>query len=258
MLDPYGYDADAARYIEAVERADGQRLELAVRLAINALVTGCKTDGIWFAITSAHLFLGARTLAGAFVPLVGPALTNSNFVSTDYARGGSAPGLKGDGSTKRITLGRNASLEPRDDFSFGVYVSEGVTISGQVWSHAGGGTAGASLLQLYNSSISRRVDMASRNVSSVVAASSLPSQVGLFGASRTGSASFVANVLGTISTQALTSQSPATGSTGLFARSDNIGFSNPRLAFACHGRALDTSLLKARVDALVSSVASIT
>jgi hypothetical protein len=51
FINPYRfgvtYDADAAVYIAAVEAADGQALETAVKDAINAFVVGCKTDGTW-------------------------------------------------------------------------------------------------------------------------------------------------------------------------------------------------------------------
>ena len=67
------YDPDAAAYIAAVEAADGQALETGVKDAINAFVLGCKADGIWNAIKASCILAGARTLAGALVPLVGAA-----------------------------------------------------------------------------------------------------------------------------------------------------------------------------------------
>ena len=73
------YDPDAQSYITAVEAADGQALEVGVRDAINAFVVGCKSDGIWAAIKAACIMAGARTLAGALVPLVGTAPTNNNL-----------------------------------------------------------------------------------------------------------------------------------------------------------------------------------
>lgn len=73
------FDPDAAAYIAAVEAADGQPLEPAVKTAINSFVVGCKADGIWAAIKAACILAGARTLSGALVPLAGTAPTNFNF-----------------------------------------------------------------------------------------------------------------------------------------------------------------------------------
>ena len=92
-------DADANAYMAAVEAADGEPLELGVRLAITDFVLGCKADGIWSAIKASCILAGARTLNGALVPLVGTAPTNNNFVSGDYNR---KTGLVGDGSTKYL------------------------------------------------------------------------------------------------------------------------------------------------------------
>jgi hypothetical protein len=101
MIDPYGYDADAARYIEAVERADGRRLELQVRSALATFIADLKKRGWYTAIKQSCILCGARTLAGALVPLKGDAPTNNNFVSGDYNR---KSGLVGDRSTKYLRV----------------------------------------------------------------------------------------------------------------------------------------------------------
>lgn len=93
------FDQDAARYIAAVQQADGAGLEGGVKRAINAFVIGCKKDGNWNAIKAACIMSGARTLTGALVPLKGTAPTNNNFVSGDYDRLG---GLIGNGVTKYL------------------------------------------------------------------------------------------------------------------------------------------------------------
>ena len=71
------YDTQAQAYITAVETADGQALETATRDAINAFVVGCKTDGIWAAFQQCGILCGARTQAGALIPLIKPS-GNSN------------------------------------------------------------------------------------------------------------------------------------------------------------------------------------
>jgi hypothetical protein len=69
----------------------------------------------WDAIKASCILCGARTLAGALVPLVGTAPTNvaDNFVSGDYTRGGATPGLKGDG-TSYLDSGRANDADPQD------------------------------------------------------------------------------------------------------------------------------------------------
>jgi hypothetical protein len=119
------YDTDAQNYITAVEAADGQTLETAVKDAINAFVVGCKADGIWSAIKASCILAGARTLAGALVPLVGANPTNVNFVSGDYNR---KLGPKGNGaggaSNKRIDTNRNNTADGQNDRHCSVYVTE--------------------------------------------------------------------------------------------------------------------------------------
>lgn len=121
-IDHYGYDADARRYIEAVEAADGQKLELQARKAINDFVVGCKTDGVFSAFRSCCILSGARTLSGALTPLAGPAPTNVNFVSADYNR---RTGLIGNGATKYLNTNVVASSIPRDNEHCSVYKSSG-------------------------------------------------------------------------------------------------------------------------------------
>lgn len=113
------FDPDAERYIAAVERADGRRLEEAVRVAIGEFVIGCKEDGIWSAIKASCLLMGARTLSGALTPLVGSAPTNNGpFVSGDYNR---RDGLTQTGG-KWITSGRNLYDDPNSDCHCSVFI----------------------------------------------------------------------------------------------------------------------------------------
>jgi hypothetical protein len=105
-------DPDAKTYINAVEFADGQPLESAVRTAIDKFVRGCKADGIWDAIKASCVLAGARTLDGALVPLKGSAPTNNGpFVSGDYDR---KTGLAGNGTTKFLNSNRNNNADPQN------------------------------------------------------------------------------------------------------------------------------------------------
>lgn len=119
------FDIDALNYIQAVEVADGQILENPVKTAINTLVVGLKTDGIWSNISACGILAGARTLSGALIPLKGPAPTNFNFVSGDYTRSG---GLSGDGFTKYINTNIAANSRPSNSAHISVYVSNSATL----------------------------------------------------------------------------------------------------------------------------------
>jgi hypothetical protein len=96
------FDPDAAAYLRAVEAADGQALETPVKRAVDDFFRGTKADGIWDAIKASCILCGARTLAGALVPLVGTAPTNNNFVDADYNR---ETGLSGMGQRSTWTAG---------------------------------------------------------------------------------------------------------------------------------------------------------
>ena len=91
LINPYrfaaaAYDTDAQTCITAVETADGQALETAVKDAINALVVALKAGNLWTNAAQLLLPCGPRTLTGALVPLKGTAPTNINFVSGNYSR----------------------------------------------------------------------------------------------------------------------------------------------------------------------------
>lgn len=114
-------DPDAENYLIAVENQDGQLLEESVKWAIRSFIFGCKRDGIWSALGSCCILMGARTLAGALVPLQGSAPTNNNFINTDYSR---KTGLKGDGSTKYLDANRLVTTDPNDSCHLSIYVTQ--------------------------------------------------------------------------------------------------------------------------------------
>ena len=123
------FDPDAAAYLRAVEAADGQALETPVKRAVDDFFRGTKADGTFGALKASCILCGARTLAGALVPLVGTAPTNvaDGFVSGDYTRGGATPGLKGDG-TSYLDSNRQASDDPLNDFHLSVHITEASTL----------------------------------------------------------------------------------------------------------------------------------
>jgi len=121
-IEEVGFDRDAIGYLRAVEEAAGAFLETYVKIAVNNLVSGLKADGLWDAIGSSCLLCGPRTLAGALVPLRGPAPTaQGGWASGDYDR---ATGLTGE-PTASLYLDSNRAndADPQDDKHIAVYAT---------------------------------------------------------------------------------------------------------------------------------------
>ena len=254
LIDPYRFgaavDADAQAYITAVETADGQALETGVKDAINAFVVGCKADGIWTAIKASCILAGARTLAGALVPLVGAAPTNFNFVSGDYDR---KAGLVGNGTTKYLIANRAYNATPANNEHLSVYRS--VAAQGN---QIGGGTISPQCLS--------RIGYISSGLyvelQSLGNAASSVSYTGFMGSSRSSSSSVAfrrGSASVTLSTSSVTRSSTST-SYGVFcANYSDLAASGPsasRLAFYSIGESLTLALLDSRVSTLISDLAA--
>jgi hypothetical protein len=240
------YDPDAAAYIAAVEAADGQALETGVKDAINAFVLGCKADGIWNAIKASCILAGARTLAGALVPLVGAAPTNFNFVAGDYNR---KTGLVGDGFSKGLSANRLINADPPISAHYSVYC----TTTGSNVLLGAVSVSGDLSNQLFALSPTSGTFLSGRTVS-------IDNRVtGFIGASNT-TASLIARA-GGVNSNPVTSTIATTSSPRsyfVFARNLGGGPSSPtssRLAFYSIGESLDLALLDARVTALVNALA---
>jgi hypothetical protein len=111
------YDVNASAYIMAVESADNQTLEQPIKEAITEFVIGCKIRGIWDAIKSCCLLSGARTIAGATVPLKGNAPTLTSFVG-DYNR---ETGLRR--TSGSYVVNRNSDSDPQNNKHVAVYTT---------------------------------------------------------------------------------------------------------------------------------------
>jgi hypothetical protein len=170
------YDTDAQAYIAAVEAADGQGLETAVRDAINSFVVGCKSDGIWASIKASCILAGARTLAGALTPLVGPAPTNNGFTSGDYNR---KTGLKGNGSSKYLVTNRLLNADPQNDIHLSAFKNDAISAANPYY--IGGYNAAATVVSA--------VGEGGLFVNSAITTFAANSSAGLHGASRSSSSS---------------------------------------------------------------------
>jgi len=255
LMDPaflggLGLPIDAAAYISAVEAADGQALETGVKDAINAFVLGCEADGIGNAIKASCILAGARTLAGALVPLVGPAPTNYNFVSGDYNR---KTGLVGNGSTKYLDSNRNNNADPQDSKHISVWQS--TPGARNTSSPIGGGAQNAGGSHLLASPTERFFRIHFNGAGAVADVTNVS---GLWGASRSNNSTINGRYANTNYALSITSATPFLANIAVFGRSVTAGsqnLTNARLAFYSIGESLDLALLDARVTALVNALA---
>jgi hypothetical protein len=237
-------DPDAAAYITAVEAADGQALEERVKIAIDNFVLGCKADGIWNAIKASCILAGARTLAGALVPLVGAAPTSHGTEGGwDYGR---KTGLRANGTNNYLNSNRAGNLDPSTNSHISIYIT---SLQGFFYMGSNGPT---SANQLTNSSGSGAVSFNGRQAGATLDA------IGLYGATLT--AGVLTTRRGQVDVTSTTSTGLTTPSANYFVFARNLdgtpsGFSSARLAFYSIGESLDLALLDARVTALVNALA---
>jgi hypothetical protein len=254
-------DPDANAYITAVQIADGQPLEAAVKEAISSFVVGCKADGIWTAIKASCILAGARTLSGALMPLVGTAPTNTNFVSGDYNR---ETGLVGNGSTKYLNSNRNNNADPQNSKHFSAYVTTAPTTGGGTDSNgfpvcigAGTGAAGSSEILRDNNATTGSVRSNCATASTITGAGTA---TGLLATSRSSSSNYVARFISSNQTITQTSQTPFNGTIGVFRAGSggaaHLTYHNGRIAFYSIGESLDLALLDTRVTTLVNDIAA--
>jgi hypothetical protein len=234
-------DPDVQSYLTRVEEADNQRLEYPVAVAIDEFIRGCKADGIWNAIKASCIMAGARTLAGALVPLVGPAPTNFNFVAGDYNR---KTGLVSNGTTKYLDSNRNNNADPQNNNHIAIATS--VEASGSRYVSAMAASVGGTRVSSFI--------VASRSTSSSLIAGS----VGFSGISRIASGSYTARSNFSNTTISVASQAPSSGNYFVFANNTGAGadaYSAIRAYFYSIGESLDLALLDARITTLINAFA---
>jgi hypothetical protein len=241
-------DPDALRYIAAVQQADQQSLEPAVRKAITDFVVGCKADGIWDALKACCILAGARTLSGALVPLKGAAPTNNNFVSGDYDR---KTGLVGDGTTKYLNSNRNNNADPQNSKHISVYASNAGTGGITIGCGTGSDTGRSAIVRFFGAPSN---NFACRLNTGTASAFGNPADIGFAGLSRSESGTYTARVSGSNNTAAVSSQTPQNENIGVLARATGAAFAADRLAFYSIGESLDLALLDTRVTALYNAI----
>ena len=248
-----GEDPDAKAYLDAVESADTQALEAAVRKAVDDFVKGLKADGIWSAIKASCILAGARTLTGALTPLAGSAPTNNNFVSGDYDR---ETGLLGNGSTKYLDSNRNNNADPQNNNHNCLYIHTAQT--------AGTGCAyiGAGITDSGSNLIGRSVTSANMVVrhrsSTVQTISGAGGSTGFVGSSRSSSSIYSFRAGGSTSSESQSSQVAHNANIHIFRRNaaTNQIPTDAKISFYSIGESLDLADLDTRVSTLITDLAA--
>jgi hypothetical protein len=269
LLNPYRFaaaytptDANAAAYIAAVEAADGQTLEAGVRQAIDTFVIGCKADGIWNAIKASCILSGARTLAGALVPLVGTAPTNFNFVAGDYNR---KTGLVGNGTSKYLNSNRNNNADPQNSQHLSAWKTtiHNTILAGTFGAIIGAGGTSTGASQIFRAggvSAGLNEGARSRNTVANTPLGPEPPATGFAGLSRAAAGAYTYRTASASTSITQASETPSSDSIFVFARNNGSGtpqgYLNSRLAFYSIGESLDLALLDARVTTLVNAIAA--
>jgi hypothetical protein len=239
-------DPDAADYFARIVAA-GSTISEPNKAAVNALVAGCKADGIWNAIKASCLLAGPDDLTGALVPLVGAAPTNFNFVAGDYNR---VTGLKGNGGGNYLDAGISAAAIGQDNLSLAVFfsvVDTNSVVDGIAGNYVGNSANNWAFLQKQT------------NMTALGAANSnfanfgVTLAAGLFGVSRAAAGNYTRRVAGTTAAIAAASASPSSAPILVFRRGDGVG-SLQRSSFYHIGEALDLALLDARLATYMSSL----
>lgn len=239
-------DTDAATYIALVEAADKTSLSYAYRKGVNDFIAGCKSDNIWTSLKSSCILIGARTLNGILVPLVGTAPTNNGFLSSNYNRNF---GLSNSSRLYYLNSNRDNSTDPQDNQHLSVFTTfpESTTTEYQ-YIGVGTNTTGST-------HISTNANRRSRN-GTAASTSPTPLYNTLIGISRSNSASFVSRTNSTNTTNNIVSQTPSIGSIGVFSRDSGFGITNATLAFYSIGTSLDLALLDNRVTTLINELSA--
>jgi hypothetical protein len=197
-------------------------------------------------IKAAPIMAGARTLAGALVPLVGPAPTRFGTEGGwNYNR---KTGLAANGTDNYLNSNRANNADPQNNSHIAARVSSQNT--GTIASSGDNLSTGRNSID--DTGISGRFDCRSF---AAVSASRINANT-LAAVSRSSSASFTYRLNGSTIGQVVTSSPPDSVNTFIYARSSGgviQNFSGARLAFYSIGESLNLALLDARITTLINT-----
>jgi len=244
---PLPTDTDALDYLARVKAADGAGVETGVAVAVDAFVRDTKAAGVFSALKACCLLAGARTLAGALVPLAGDAPTSNGFVSGDFSR---TSGLTGDG-TSYLDSGRNNNADPQNDFHMLVYETEAVAGNKPLM---GCGVItnenGVSNFGRYNLT---NWFTRSRHGAGFIDQSYPAGPAGLAGSNRSASSTVTVRSFGVSTSSAQASQTPFSGNITVFGLANIPSFTSNTLAFYSIGTAIpDLDALEASLENLIN------
>lgn len=237
-----GFEPETNAYLARIVAA-GSSISSSNLGAVNTFIAGCKTDGIWNAIKASCLLAGADTLAGALIPLVGPAPTNGGglFVSGDYSR---TTGLLGGGG-RRIITNRVNSADLQDDCHAAIWVTEtgGGSSVGLIGSNS---NTGVTQRRIYRTSTACN-DLSNSGYSAPAS--------GLIGISRSLPGSYIRRSNNSNAPIGVASTGNSSFGIAIFAR-DTIGNTGwgGRASFYSLGGNLNLALLDARLATYMSSL----
>lgn len=237
-------EPEALDYIAAVEAADGQDLEPAVKLAYNTFIKGCKNDGIWDAIKASCILAGARTLDGALVPLAGATGPTKNGTEGgwNYNR---ETGLKGNGTDTYLSSNRANNADPQNSSHHATYITEAGT----------GGVINGGNVSAANNIYDIGNTVYFRNRTNGFESIPVTNVTGFVGHSRSNASNYDIRISGAGSTVGDISLTPVSDNVVLYQRNGSV-FSTHRLSFYSIGESLDLALLDARVTTLMSDLAA--
>lgn len=245
------FDPLSQNWIDNVEAADGQFLEAEVKVAISRFVKGCRVDNNLNAIKSCCILAGARTLAGALVPLVGNAPTNVGFVAADYNR---KTGLKGNATNKFLNSNRANNADPQDSKHIAVWMTN-AGAAGASFSPIGSGTGavtGDSMLFVNNTTRFYRA-----NYSNVDGIADVSRVAGFWGVNRGQSSSVVGRYANTNYAIGQTSATPTASNILVFCRGTTsfpVNFTDGRILLYSIGESINLEKLDSRIAMLSSAL----
>jgi hypothetical protein len=197
-------------------------------------------------IKAAPIMAGARTLAGALVPVVGTAPTRFGTEGGwNYNR---KTGTAGNGTDNYLNSNRANNADPQDNNHNAVHV-QSAGLAGRSIMAAGGAAAGSNALGTGGGVRSRNSDVDT----------SISSPTGFFGASRAASSSFTIRAGGSNFAKTRASQTPVSDNLFVFADSSSgtpSGFSTGRYSFYSIGESLNLALLDTRLTTLINAIAA--
>jgi len=241
------FDPDALAYFSGITAA-GSSITDGNKLAVDAFIKGCKTDGIWSAIKASCLLAGPDTLAGALVPLVGPTPTNVGpFEDADYDR---TTGLIGNGTTKYLDSNRNNNTEPLNSQHIAAWsTTVDTTTSGNPAIIGCGVSADASHIGF--NTLTSRYFVRSRSTTAIDTI--LPKTTGFHGLTRGSSSNVTYRIGGNTTTQNLPSVASLNSTIKVLSRGSTPHW-NGRVSFYSIGENITLLLLANRVSTYMSSL----